>query len=50
MKKVYSAPAVEISIFDNADNTNTQIMVSGTFSTKRASGVGSSKYRDMFDY
>ncbi len=50
MKKTYSAPDVEICVFDNGDNTNTQILKSGGFGADRASGVGSNTYTNVFDY
>lgn len=46
MKKIYSAPTVEITVFD----TNTIITKSGNFGSKRPDDVGSSKYKDVFDF
>lgn len=50
MKKIYEKPVVDITVFDNGDNTNTVITRSGAFNTTRAEGVGRITYSDMFDY
>lgn len=50
MKKIYTAPIIEMTIFDSGDSTNTALALSGNFKNTKLNGVGSVTYKDMFDY
>ena len=50
MKKVYSAPTLEIIRFNGSDEVSTSIERSAVYRHTYPDGVGANKYTNVFDF
>lgn len=50
MKKIYSAPAMEITCFNGSDEVSTRIERSAVYRHTYPEGVGANSYTNVFDF